>query len=220
MKNYSVNKSNKWDYENGFYLTCGKERVGKLLNHLKIYERILNLPGDIVEFGVYKGTSLMRFLYFRELLENESSRKIFGFDVFGEFPRDQQYDMDKNFVENFESKGGLGISETELDDHIKSKGINNYELIKGDINKTLPDFLIKNPHKRFAMIHIDVDVYEPTKNILKLIYSKLVPNGILILDDYGTVYGETLAVDEFFESNSQIFNKERFYHIPTFIVKK
>jgi len=39
MKNYTVNVSNKWDYENGFYLTCDTSREGKVLNHLEIYKK-------------------------------------------------------------------------------------------------------------------------------------------------------------------------------------
>ena len=67
MSHYKVNKSMKWDYENGFYLTCETGRIGKLLNHLEIYKKIMDLPGDILEFGVYKGTSLVRLLTFRDL---------------------------------------------------------------------------------------------------------------------------------------------------------
>ena len=47
MENYTVDASKKWDYENGFYLTCETSRIGKLLNHLEIYNKILELPGDI-----------------------------------------------------------------------------------------------------------------------------------------------------------------------------
>ena len=62
MKNYSVDISKKWDYENGFYLTCETSRIGKFLNHLEIYNHILGIEGDILEFGVYKGASLVRLL--------------------------------------------------------------------------------------------------------------------------------------------------------------
>ena len=88
--NYSIDKEKKWDYENGFYLTCGKGRIGKLLNHFEIYKKILDKPGDVLEFGVFKGTSFMRLLYFRDLLENETSRKIIGFDIFGKFPSSEK----------------------------------------------------------------------------------------------------------------------------------
>ena len=50
MKNYSVDLTKKWDYENGFYLTCETGRIGKLMNHLEIYKRIVGLEGDVLVF--------------------------------------------------------------------------------------------------------------------------------------------------------------------------
>lgn len=106
MHNYTADPSKKWEYENGFYLTCETNRIGKFLNHLEIYKLILGLPGEILEFGVFKGTSLVRLLTFRSLLESDYSRKVTGFDVFGQFPRDQDLESDRKFVENFEGTAG------------------------------------------------------------------------------------------------------------------
>jgi hypothetical protein len=195
MENYTVDQSKKWDYENGFYLTCETSRIGKLLNHLEIYKKILELPGDILEFGVYKGTSLVRLLSFRNLLENENSRKVYGFDIFGKFPNSLELESDRKFVQNFEHAGGYGISKNELEMHLDNKGFKNYELVEGDILKTIPEFLANNPSGKFSLLHIDVDVYEPTKVILENLWDRVVKGGIVMLDDYGTVEGETKAVD-------------------------
>src|SRR5690606_35581282 len=157
MENYTVDQSKKWDYENGFYLTCETNRIGKFLNHLEIYKKILDLPGDILEFGVYKGTSLVRLISFRNLLESENSRKVFGFDIFGKFPDTLELESDREFVQRFENAGGYGISKSELEFHLKNKGIGNYELIEGDIMETVPRYLANNPSKKIALLHIDVD---------------------------------------------------------------
>ena len=103
----------------------------------------------------------MRLLYFRSLLENESSRKIIGFDIFGKFPDSEKFIEDKNFIRKFENSGGEGISKEDLKELIDEKLIRNYELIKGDITQTLPNWLERNPQKRFSLVHLDVDVYEP-----------------------------------------------------------
>lgn len=219
MKNYTVDSSKKWDYENGFYLTSETSRIGKLLNHLEIYNKILDLPGDILEFGVYKGASLVRLLSFRNLLENESSRKVFGFDIYGKFPDVSELESDKQFIERFENAGGYGISKQELEFHLKNKGLGNFELIEGDIIKTIPEFLAKNQSRKIALLHIDVDVYEPTKLILDALWDKVVKGGIVMLDDYGTVEGETKAVDEFFADKNITIHKPRFNHIPSYIIK-
>lgn len=72
--------------------------MGNILAHYEIYKKIINLPGDIVELGVFKGGSIIQFATFRELLENENSRKIIGFDIFGEFPQTVRVDSDKEFI--------------------------------------------------------------------------------------------------------------------------
>lgn len=219
MENYTVDVSKKWDYENGFYLTCETSRIGKLLNHLEIYNKILELPGDILEFGVYKGASLVRLLSFRNLLENENSRKVFGFDIFGKFPETFEVESDKKFIERFENAGGFGISKNELELHLDNKGFKNFELIEGDIIKTIDEFLENNPARKISLLHIDVDVYEPTKIILEKLWSRVVKGGVLMLDDYGTVEGETKAVDEFFANQNIIIHKPKYNHIPSYIIK-
>lgn len=178
------------------------------------------MPGDVLEFGVYKGTSIVRLLSFRDLLENEASRKIFGFDVFGKFPENLELESDKQFVQKFENAGGYGIRKKELEFHLDAKGFKNYELIEGDILQTIPEFIAKNRHRKIALLHIDVDVYEPTKMILENLWDNVVKGGILMLDDYGTVEGETKAVDEFFKNRDIVIHKPKYNHIPSYIVKK
>ena len=220
MNNYSVDISKKWDYENGFYLTCETGRIGKFLNHLEIYKKIIDVPGDILEFGVYKGASIARILSFRDLLESSSSRKVIGFDAFGKFPNELELDTDKAFVDQFENAGGYGISKLELEKHLKNKGTTNFELIEGDILDTIPKFIENNPSLKISLLHIDVDVYEPTKIILETLWSKIVRGGILMMDDYGTIEGETKAVDEFFQDSNIKILKPKYYNIPSYIIKE
>jgi hypothetical protein len=144
---------------------------------------------------------------------------VYGFDVFGKFPDSLQLNSDKEFVKNFENAGGYGISKEELDFHLKQKGFTNYELIEGDILDTVDAFDKRNPAAKIALLHIDVDVYEPTKKILEQLWDKVVKGGIVMLDDYGTIEGETKAVDEFFADKNVKINKPKFNYIPSYIVK-
>ncbi len=217
---YTVDLSQEWNYENGFYLTCGTGRIGKLLGQWEIYQQIVDIPSDILEFGVYKGASLVRLLSFRDLLETTYSRKVYGFDAFGKFPDDISLEEDQQFIRVFEQEGGHGISKEELEKLLERKGIKNYELIAGDIRETLHPFLKANPHLRIALLHIDVDVYDATKFILENLYDRVVKNGIIMLDDYGVVAGETIAVEEFFKDKNIKILKNPFYRSPSFIVKE
>ena len=209
-------------YENGFYLTSQPYRIGNLLAHYEMYQMITNFPGGVLELGVFKGASLIQWATFRELLENENSRKIIGFDTFGEFPDVRAVEGDKKFVKDWnETFQGEFLSEDELLKSLKLKNFKNIELVKGDICKTLPDYLKKNAQMKLALLHIDTDVYEPGRIGLELLYDRVIPGGLIVFDDYGVVEGETRAVDEFFAGKDICLHKFPFsHHKPCYMVKK
>lgn len=212
-----------FDYENGFYLTSDVYRMGNQMAHYELYKKILNLPGDVIELGVFKGSSLIQFATFRELLENENARKIVGFDVFGEFPTECSVESDGKFAKNWNLQfQDEFISREDILKSLAHKKISNVELIKGRIEETLDAYIARNPHTRIAMLHIDTDVYEPAIFALERLWPRIVhPGGIIVLDDYGTVEGETLAVDEFFADKKVRLNKFTFSHTkPSWIVKE
>ena len=151
-----------WDSENIYHLKTDISRIGKLIYHYEIYKKILDVPGDIVECGVFKGISLIRFLTYRSILENNYSRKVYGFDSFGRFPSAENPD-DKEFIKRWENSAGNGISKDELNKILLEKKFENFELIKGDILKNIPNFIKDKDSTKIALLHLDMDVYEPTK---------------------------------------------------------
>ncbi|WOO43259.1 TylF/MycF/NovP-related O-methyltransferase [Rubellicoccus peritrichatus] len=209
----------QWDYENGFYLTSHVTRIPKMLAHFKLYESILNLPGHIVECGVFKGASLIRFSTFREVLESPHSRKIIGFDAFGKFPGQKEED-DEVFIKKFENAAGDGISTDELKKVFAYKGFENFDLVQGDVIETIPQYVAEHPELKIALLHIDVDVYKPSVAILENLYDRVVTGGLIVFDDYGTVAGETKAIDEFFAGKDVVIEKLPISHIPAYVRKK
>ena len=215
---------NSWKYENLFYLTSDKKRILKLLDHYEIYKKILNVKGDIVECGVFKGASLIRFLTFRDLIEKKNKRKVIGFDAFGKFPYPKKNyknnKADKKFAKKHDNNIGLGININLLKKYLKKKKIINYELIKGDVVKTLPNYLNKNKRIKISLLHLDLDVYEPTRFVLDSLYKNISINGIILLDDYNHIRGATLAVNEFIKENKLKVYKVSKHDRPYFIQKK
>ena len=216
---FGYDTERQWDYENGFYLTSHQTRISKLLSHYELYKSIVGLPGHVVECGVFKGASLIRFCTYREILENPYSRKIIGFDAFGKFP-EQDNDNDQAFVERFEASAGDGISVDELKAVFSHKGFKNYDLVQGDVENTIPDYILNHPELKIALLHIDVDVYKPSVSILNHLFDRVVSGGLVVFDDYATVAGETEAVDEFFSERNAIIEKLPISHIPSFIRKR
>jgi hypothetical protein len=211
---FSLDK--QWDYENGFYLTSHLTRIAKLLAHYELYKSISHLPGHIVECGVYKGASLIRFGTFREICESPFSRKIIGFDAFGKFPKHDDA-ADPTFRERFEELGGDGISVEDLTTLLSQKSFQNVELIQGDILTTVPKYVAAHPELKIALLHVDVDVYKPSVTILDNLVDRVVKGGLVLFDDYGTVAGETRAIDEYFAGRSLVIEKLSISHIPAFV---
>lgn len=209
-------------YENGFYLTSAPYRLGNMIAHYELYKKILDLPGDVIELGVFKGGGLIQFATFRELLENSNSRKILGFDVFGEFPGSSTLNSDKSFIDGWNKQfKDEFLSKEEICESFKLKGFSNIELVKGDISDTIDEYLLKNPQTKISLLHIDVDVYEPTKTGLEKLFDRVVRGGVIVFDDYAAVEGATLAIDEFFQSTDYVLHKYSFSHKkPSYIIKK
>lgn len=210
-----------FEYENNFYLSCDNTRLSKILAHYELFKMARDLPGAIVECGVFKGTSLVRFAGFRDLFGNPFSHKIIGFDIFGEFP-ETDFQDDKKYRDKFiDDAGGESISLEQLEDVLKRKGIEkNVELVKGDITQTVPEYVKANPHLKISFLNLDTDIYEPAVTILEHFYPRLVKGGVLLLDDYGTFPGETKAVDDYFKGKDVTIRKFPFAMTPCYIIKE
>ena len=212
-----------FEYENGFYLTSASSRIAKSIAHFELYKKIIGLPGEIVECGVFKGTSLIRFATYREILESQFSRKIIGFDAFGKFPDKVSRSNDKEFIKHFETEAGDGIPKDDLENILRHKHFQNIFLVKGFIPDTFSGYFDQKPATQIALLHIDVDVYEATKACLDNLYERVVKGGIIVFDDYGQIDGATKAINEFIESvgkDNNSIQKLPYNYIPAYMVKE
>ena len=92
-------------------------------------------------------------------------------------------------------------------------------MVKGDILKTVPEFLAKNPDLEISLLNIDTDIYEPCKAILEHLAPRVVPGGVIAFDDYGVFAGETQLADAYAAKHG--FGIEHFAHarVPAYLVK-
>jgi hypothetical protein len=213
--------SRAFEYENAFYLSCDSTRMSKILAHYELFRMTWELPGAIIECGVFKGASLVRFAMLRELFGNTFSKKIVGFDTFGLFP-ETDYEPDKKRRTAFvESAGEESISIEQLQFVLEHKHCSRHvDLIAGDVRWTVPKYVEDNPELRISLLNLDTDLYEPAVAILEHLWPRVLKGGIVILDDYGTFPGETKAVDEFFRDRCVTIRKLPFCMTPCYIVKE
>lgn len=210
-----------FDYENNFYFTCDYTRMAKWAAHYEFFKMTNNLPGAIVDCGLFKGISFIRFAMFRKMFSNNHSKKMIGFDVFDEFPKSKFKD-DQIYIDRFLSEVGSrdSIDVDELTNILKNKGVDeNLELVKGDICETIPKYIEKEPSLKISLLNLDVDIYEPSVTILEHFWPRIVKGGVIILDDYGKFTGETKAIDDYFSDKDVEIKKFTFCQYPSYIAK-
>jgi hypothetical protein len=210
-------KLNIWDVENFFYLKSDISRLIKAISHYEIFKQSKYIKGSIIECGVFKGISLIRFLTYRNFF-NQQKKYFYGFDAFGSFPK-LKNKRDNNFAIKHDKKAGYGKSIESLNKDLKKKKFKNFKLIKGDISKTIPLFLKKNKKLRISFLHLDLDVYKPTSFALNSLYKYVVPKGIILLDDYRSIQGATLAINEFVKKHHLKLKTLKFNKKIKYVIK-
>jgi hypothetical protein len=194
------------------YTMTGRTRQWHLISAIN-YINNAKIKGDIVECGVWKGGNLI----LAELLNRASGtqRRIVGFDTFDGMnsPGDEDFDFSGNSALNL-MKNQPRDSEIDnihclvekarvVDNLHKCLGINEIQLIQGEVEKTLLEE--DNLPKEIAILRLDTDWYESTRIELQVLYPRLSIGGVLIIDDYGSFAGAKKAVDEYFPLKNFLF---------------
>ena len=149
------------------------------------------LPGDFVECGCYLGGIGM----FVALLCQRIGlrRRVFLFDTFAGFPVGQEDAMvGHSGTVAGHSYGSILAQVRENVEHV-APGHDTVVYVEGDVARTIPP----SDLPAISVLRLDTDFYVSTKVELEHFYPKLVPRGVLIIDDYGTFQGSRRATDEF-----------------------
>jgi O-methyltransferase len=153
-----------------------------------------NIPGYFAELGVYQGeTAKLIHLV-------DPNRKFVLLDTFDGF---SQSDLENETTKG-EKYSENNFSDTSVENVRNYLGESeNLIFIPGHFPESINDF-VKNVN--YAFVHIDADLYSPTKEALKYFYPKLSPGGIIIIHDYNHTWdGVRRAVDEFCDENNITF---------------
>lgn len=187
----------------------------RFLAHYELFRRVVDLPGDIVELGVYRGTTLMHWANFLEIrCMGDRQKQIFGFDNFRGFTTLHEKDgTSDQTVSKVTSGFDAQVFEEILEDAISIYDRDRFIpykprviLVKGNIEETVPKFVEEHPGLRISLLHFDCDMYEPTKVGLEFLWPLVVPGGVVLFDEYGIRpwAGESNAVDEYLKGKIKI----------------
>lgn len=166
------------------------------------------IDGAIVECGVWRGGSSMA-MALASIQRGDTSREFYLFDTYEGMSAPTAEDTDvygTSAAKTFEAtRTGADSSAwclADLDDVRRNVDSTGYDPArvhygKGKVEETLPG---QAPEK-IALLRLDTDWYASTKHELETLYPRLVPGGVLIIDDYGHWQGSRKAVDDYLAAN-------------------
>lgn len=221
-----VSEQSLYDGFNSFIMSDDVKVFGKLLARTLLFESVKNIPGDIVECGVFKGSGIYSFLKLKRYLCPNTSKKVMGFDMFNsEELINSLKSVDKEAMSelfngrNFKHEQNY---KNYLEANILSNGFlpHEFELIQGDISKTALKYVEENPGFKISLLYLDLDLGEPTYDTLCALWDRVSVGGLVIFDEYGYAkWSESEGVDRFFkDKNVKIISLN--YICPTAYVKK
>ena len=169
---------------------------------LKLIERV---PGNTAECGSYRGAS--SYIICQKIRKQGRMHRVF--DSFEGLSSPSAVDS------NYFAKGYFAASEEVVRRTLAEFDFVTYH--KGWI----PDCFRGLEAERFALVHIDVDLYQPTIDSLRYVYPRMATGGVIICDDSGfptLCPGARKAMDEFF-----VDKPEPIIEVPTgqsFVIKQ
>jgi O-methyltransferase len=160
--------------------------------NLQLALRVKNVPGAIVECGTWRGGMIAGIA---DILG--SDRHYFLFDSFEGLPAAKEVDGKAALAWQRDTSSPIyydncRASEDEARTAMSKSAARQLTIVKGWFNETLP----RASTGPIALLRMDADWYDSTKQILASLADLVVPEGVIIVDDYFTWEGCTRAVNE------------------------
>jgi O-methyltransferase len=184
------------------FTMTSNERISALCHAVR-YVTKHNIPGDIVECGVWRGGSMMAAAL-ALLGEHDLARTLYLFDTFEGMPPPTEIDRAASSGKSAASlleeadEASLIRAHAPLDDVRANLASTNYPadricFISGRVEDTIP----REAPEHIAILRLDTDWYASTRHELIHLYPRLSVGGVLVVDDYGHWEGARKAVDEY-----------------------
>jgi hypothetical protein len=203
-----------YDKFNNFIFSDDLKLTGKLLHRFEHFLNVKDLPGDIVEVGVFKGSGISTFIKFVEIYCPNSNKKVIGFDIFNPIEakqvleKDGDIDKDSMFVV-YDRVDYEDLTLESVTNRLNQTKISSdkFKLIKGDVQYSIPKFLEENQGFRVSLLYIDVDLDRPTYHTLINLWDRILPGGVILFDEYEYhKFTESTGVERFLKEKNIDYN--------------
>jgi len=210
------------EYLDHAFLFMSRQRVTSNLTRIKLFEKILDVKGSIVECGVHKGSGLMLYAQLSAIMEPYAfNRKIIGFDTFEGFRSISENDEGANEKMFADADYDVLMKAVELYDMNRAAShMEKCNIVKGDAVETIPKYVAAHPELIISLLYLDFDLYEPTKIALQHLLPLVPKGGIVAFDElnYQRWAGETVALKECLDLSKLKLKKFSFDPNPSYFV--
>ncbi len=155
---------------------------------------VRQIPGSLAELGVFRGETARIIHHFLP------DRTLHLFDTFGGFDP-QDIDSEASATGETVAKGLFGDTSVEAVRQYLSPRNENVIMHPGRFPDSCGDEVRQ---QRFAFVHLDADLYQPTLAGLEVFYPLVAPGGYIVVHDYNAWHGARQATDEFFADKREV----------------
>jgi Macrocin-O-methyltransferase (TylF) len=161
--------------------------LARILAIADLYQRIVDIPGAILDVGTWRGQTAVVCENLRAIFEPlHFNRRIVCFDTFEGYKGFSEKDK----ATKLHRDGTYALSGSDYAEflrrllvlHEKSNAMGHnhgkHKVIKGDCRETIPRFFEENPSEYVALAFFDVNSYEPTLTAFEQVWARLVPGGV------------------------------------------
>lgn len=162
----------------------------------------LDLPGDFVECGVYRGD--MTWMIAQTVDLQSAAKRFYLYDTFSGF--DRNYSSPDDFPQGPEFFRYIDqeYKAPDIENHVRVRFQEKpYILITKGV---VPDILYQVAPERIAFLHIDMNSPKAETGALEVLFDRISVGGIVIFDDYGWQQHnkQKKAIDRFMADRGQV----------------
>ncbi len=194
-------------------------RLQKILARYELFKLALDVPGDIVECGVFKGSGIFTWAKLMLMFKPNNEFRVIGFDFFGA-DRSGEYALaaDRECVD-FHASGWSAPEAIKR--ACAGWGFDRVDLYPGNVIETTARYVREKVGSRISLLYLDVDNYEGSLAILENLFPLVVPGGVVAFDEYALRgFGESDAVDRYFAGRPVRIRSFPWANTPTgFVIK-
>lgn len=184
--------------------------------NLEVCHKFLNVEGDIVECGVWRGGMSAALA---ELADGK--KRVHLFDSFEGLPEAKEIDGQEAMNWQRDTTSPTYFDNCTADESfameaMKKSGSTNYRMYKGWFQDTLTHY----EGKPIAILRLDGDWYDSVKICLDKLFRHVADGGVVVIDDYYTWDGCARAVHDFLAETKSPSRVHQWNNQVAYIIKK